>query len=1473
MSQSFSKRRSQLLKSIAEADARIAGNEAQRQELLSKLTPDDERLSEQQRKLRKKAKRLGELLEEDRVLAAQLRNELKALDEKIASLERDRRAALEWLNRLSSPEQLLAELRIDPAAAAPGETRSGPRQKIAKKILEFRDQQPGRVLKDIDHLLSVKGVDEALIGDLVFTGAAVIQATLGTVGVLLPVRLETRFYPPSPPAGWRLRVRVVPDEASLDRHSPLASDLELDSVEEMWQTVDGDLTDSDPVKDKSKASVWSGFVSRHGGARAAWLARRFQPFWDGAKFVIGRPAERLTEPDFGRVIGFPRTIELWMGRGGKKPDRIATMPVLTAQLSLDFPEGLEADQRWWSSWAEAVRVGLGIEVDLGPQTPNDIDVLYAVGLGDDSPETVFAAHRDAGVMALLEPGVATNSVDGDPAADLGADAETWRRVVIAAANPGPPTSTADIRKLGSALTGLENALMPMPGMESSFGTLAQAMMMTLCPLFWVQTLHLIWNLGPEGKDASTAKALEVARWVTQNVCPLGPLRSIRIADQPYGILPVTSLDDWPSTAGSPLVEESIKQHLIEFRDAWERAASATGTIHNADTEKLLMLLGRGPISSSYSYRLFFSLEMLYTTLWTEADGTEPGTLENWWNETAANAIASQLPGYVNILFRPNRRYATFGSPQDLKVPLVLPDGLAGKDLSTIVKGITASPFSNTTHKSLLLTLIRLAVIISQAESAGLGKGAGTIELLDPLKLEDVRRLERTSRLETAARRYNESKPGTLVNEVRAAANHVAAFPAPDIERTMLATLDTFSHRVDPWITAFAWRRLSSYNSSTHRWKLGIYGWVDSPRPRQPGDPSGEFFLAPSEAQAMAAVVLRDKAINDPQPGRWDMRIESNTIRLAKTLAEQVKGGLQPAEAFGLEVERIAAERTVVDELRKQFPIREEHDGRRICHGLAVLSALFDGSFVSPSQQAALDQLSAATSELRVLRSAVDAYGDLLMTDAVYWAINERGERAGATMDAAAGMTRPPDFEPIDSPSDCRSISTSVLIALSDPPTSPDDPRKKSPGFVADPAVAQFIEDVLGTADGKSWRWTRKLESGTDVVQLSEIGFLPVDAAILPAESLLSLLNRAKGHEGVVDAELSIGSLAHSYAVQLLTMLGARPAVPADLADSEAPEKTDGPTDTETLDGVKADLSSRLFELRRAADDLAARLRHGSATEQEGRTLLSEAARWGICPVSSPGEAVAETLLKAASALNARLEATRVSDPEMTPEGIASAISRLASPDGVMPVFSRLSLNSVSTSFSPDSQLDASWLTVASAVRPALARLEAFQFDGLIRTSSADDTIKTARWTPLVAITNHPGDPWRTGAKPLPDDDFIPPTKLVCIYGTNVSLKRPRKDRLAMGLLDAWTEFAPRKETQIAVAFRFDAPKARAPQAILLAVPPDESQSITTEVLINILGETRQLARARMASPDEQEAFAAGLPVAMLPLYEDIPTHL
>jgi hypothetical protein len=112
----------------------------------------------------------------------------------------------------------------------------------------------------------------------------------------------------------------------------------------------------------------------------------------------------------------------------------------------------------------------------------------------------------------------------------------------------------------------------------------------------------------------------------------------------------------------------------------------------------------------------------------------------------------------------------------------------------------------------------------------------------------------------------------------------------------------------------------------------------------------------------------------------------------------------------------------------------------------------------------------------------------------------------------------------------------------------------------------------------------------------------------------------------------------------------------------------------------------------------------------------------------------------------------------------------------------------------------------------------------------------------------------------------PATRLIAIYGP-AGVIPPNPAALttaAVGLLDSWGETVPDVDQSTTAAFGFDAPAARAPQAILLAVPPGEDETLIPSVLVDILSETRELARARMAVPDDLHAFSAALPLMMLP---------
>ena len=69
--------------------------------------------------------------------------------------------------------------------------------------------------------------------------------------------------------------------------------------------------------------------------------------------------------------------------------------------------------------------------------------------------------------------------------------------------------------------------------------------------------------------------------------------------------------------------------------------------------------------------------------------------------------------------------------------------------------------------------------------------------------------------------------------------------------------------------------------------------------------------------------------------------------------------------------------------------------------------------------------------------------------------------------------------------------------------------------------------------------------------------------------------------------------------------------------------------------------------------------------------------------------------------------------------------------------------------------------------------------------------------------------------------------------------------VALLAVDEFVEVIPAAKTTTAVSFGFDAPGARPPQSILLAVPAVAGTAWTIEGLANVVGETVDLAKIRM----------------------------
>ena len=239
-----------------------------------------------------------------------------------------------------------------------------------------------------------------------------------------------------------------------------------------------------------------------------------------------------------------------------------------------------------------------------------------------------------------------------------------------------------------------------------------------------------------------------------------------------------------------------------------------------------------------------------------------------------------------------------------------------------------------------------------------------------------------------------------------------------------------------------------------------------------------------------------------------MDLDSDRVRLVDELAAEVRLGAHLSEALGRAVERVIGDRATIERLRAEHPIRVEHAGRRVCDGQAVLATL-------ASDPAALGLTAAQRTGLEPLAAALDSYGDLLVADAVFDVVSGRGEHAAAAMEAAAGLSVPPRLEVIRTQRQGRAVSTSVVVALPDAPAPAVD-ATTSPGRIADPAVAAWLDTAFGAASSAAWTWQGIDEGGTVLtsVTLADLGLAPIDTIGLSADDLARAVMEASGSASV-----------------------------------------------------------------------------------------------------------------------------------------------------------------------------------------------------------------------------------------------------------------------------------------------------------------------------------------------------------------------
>ena len=459
---------------------------------------------------------------------------------------------------------------------------------------------------------------------------------------MFPVRLETRYTASS------LQIRVYPDAINVKAHTEGLTKTEQQAGRAYWQSAwdarkprvsekedPGYETDEQfRMRQQRPEALWAEMVRALRAPRAGFVVRVMRPGNASLLEAAGEPAEppvfpedivtgsRLSGqpiaamlPDRFCAVGYAPNGKLAFRKFGKVvPDVLAMSPVIAPgdpKPADEAPTPFSGESAWLADYADAEQHGMGITIRKADitldayQLSQGLSRLVVFGIDwtlspDDAAAGIGAlleANGASGGIGFLPIGTPTNNTRVQGAGHSPAFERDATQNAAPAPTPEPGSRAIDALRTAFGIRGADFDSENISNAELDETELAGHMANALYRGLAGNYIEDYWTRADDD-EASEDALSDVRDHTVRFVRPAGPLQPLRVANQPYGVLPVVASDRYQPDGG---FEQGLDDLLKLLRPSWESGIDNIGRF-DGTAASTNTLLRQGPWAQAVSYR-------------------------------------------------------------------------------------------------------------------------------------------------------------------------------------------------------------------------------------------------------------------------------------------------------------------------------------------------------------------------------------------------------------------------------------------------------------------------------------------------------------------------------------------------------------------------------------------------------------------------------------------------------------------------------------------------------------------------------------------------------------------------------------------------------------------------------------------------------------------------------------------------------